>query len=305
MLKGRLGLETARVPHADRHGLVWLSRGKLYVVDGTLRFATVGWDSMPAGDYGIPFQMLSGILLQPGTTVSHDALRLLARHGTALVAVGEDGIRFYAGMPFGPNDSALAREQATKWADAEGKRMEIARRMYALRLGEVFPDSEITVLRGIEGSRMKETYLRIAQQFGIEWRGRRYDRANPDAADEPNQAINHSATAVEAAAMIAVAVTGTLPQLGFIHEDSGNAFCLDIADLHRDTVTLPVAFAAVVEPRKAGETLERVVRRFAGKAFRTQNLVPKMIDQIKYLFQGRAGSGARECPAAQPEPLSA
>jgi hypothetical protein len=29
VLKGRLGLETARVPHADRHGLMWLERGRL------------------------------------------------------------------------------------------------------------------------------------------------------------------------------------------------------------------------------------------------------------------------------------
>ncbi|NLI77830.1 MAG: type I-E CRISPR-associated endonuclease Cas1 [Candidatus Riflebacteria bacterium] len=305
MLKGRLGLETARVPHADRHGLVWLARGRLYVVDGTLRFATVGWDDLPAGDYAIPFQMLSGILMQPGTTVSHDALRLLARHGTALVAVGEDGIRFYAGMPFGPDDSRLAREQARCWADEGGRRLEVARRMYAWRLGEVFPDSEISVLRGIEGARMKETYVRIAQQFGIEWRGRRYDRANPEAADEPNQAINHAATAVEAAAMIAVAVTGTLPQLGFIHEDSGNAFCLDIADLHRDSVTLPVAFGAVGTPRTGVETLERVVRRLAGKAFRTQRLIPKMIEQIKELFPVRGGSCEAGAPPTDVEPMTA
>ena len=36
MLRGRLGLETARIPHADRHGLLWLSRGALTVRDGTL-----------------------------------------------------------------------------------------------------------------------------------------------------------------------------------------------------------------------------------------------------------------------------
>ena len=40
MLRGRLGLETARIPHADRHGLLWLSRGALTVRDGTLRFST-------------------------------------------------------------------------------------------------------------------------------------------------------------------------------------------------------------------------------------------------------------------------
>ena len=95
MLRGRLGLETARIPHADRHGLLWLSRGALTVRDGTLRLernsdAEAG--SPPeSGEYGIPFQTLSMILLGPGSTVSHDALRLMARHGTALVAVGENG----------------------------------------------------------------------------------------------------------------------------------------------------------------------------------------------------------------------
>ena len=36
MLKGRLGLEQARVPHVDRHGLLWLDRGALSVEDGVL-----------------------------------------------------------------------------------------------------------------------------------------------------------------------------------------------------------------------------------------------------------------------------
>ncbi len=284
MLKGRLGLETARIPQADRHGLIWLSHGKLYVVDGTLRFMTSGSTDLPSGDYALPFQMLSGILLQPGTTVSHDAMRLMARHGTALLAVGEDGVRFYAEMPFGSNDSSVARRQAIFWSDATGKRLEVARRMYAMRLGEVFPHSEISVLRGIEGTRMKEMYKRLAQKFGIEWNGRKYDRADPNGADEPNQAINHAATAVEAGAMLAVALTATIPQLGFIHEDSSNSFCLDIADLHRDTITLPAAFGAVQEARKNGENLERVIRKQVGKFFRSKKVIPTMIDQIKDLF---------------------
>ncbi|WP_279628651.1 hypothetical protein [Caballeronia pedi] len=40
MLKGRLGLDTSRVPHADRHGLVWRKRGELNVIDGCLHFAS-------------------------------------------------------------------------------------------------------------------------------------------------------------------------------------------------------------------------------------------------------------------------
>lgn len=279
MLKGRLGLETARVPHADRHGLIWLSRGGLTVENGCLRFAAAGGPDMPAGLYDIPFQGISLILLGPGTTVSHDVLRLMARHGTALAAVGDDGVRAYTAPPLGADDSQIARRQARVWADAEGARLSIARRLYAWRLGEVLPHQDIAVLRGIEGARMKETYRLLAKRYGIQWDGRRYDRANPNAADAANQAINHAATAVEAAA------TSAVPQLGFIHEDSANAFTLDIADLYRDQMTLPIAFQAVkAAEQDATVPLERQVRRIAGRAFRDQGLIPGMIDRIKTLF---------------------
>lgn len=285
MLKGRLGLETARIPHADRHGLLWLSRGTLMVEDGTLRFVCAGAPGLDAGDHAIPFQMVSLILLGPGSTVSHDALRLCARHGTGLAAVGEDGVRLYTAPPLLPDTSDLARRQARLWADAEEARLSVARRMYAWRLGEVLPHRDIEVLRGIEGARMKQTYALLAERHGVRWRGRRYDRQNPQAADLPNQAINHAASAVEAAAAIAVAATATIPQLGFIHEDSGQSFVLDIADLFRDGITLPAAFEAAREAeRKAADSVERLARRATGRLLRERQVIPAMIDRIKELF---------------------
>lgn len=123
MLKGRLGLDTARLPHADRHGLLWLDRGNLSVEDGCLRFVAAGSDTVPKGDYRVPHQAISLILLGPGSTVSHDALRLLARHNTGLAAIGEGGVRFYTAQPLLPDHSALGRAQARAWADEKGARM--------------------------------------------------------------------------------------------------------------------------------------------------------------------------------------
>ncbi len=283
MLKGRLGLETARVPQADRHGVLWLRRGNLVVNAGTVRFITAGSDAFPAGDYAIPFQGVSCIAMEPGVTVSHDVLRLCARHGTGVVAVGEAGVRLYASMPFGPDNSARARRQVEHWADPHLRTL-VARRMYAWRLGEILPDAEISVLRGMEGARMREMYKRLAGQHGIPWQGRRYERGGPDPVDRVNEAINHVATAMYALAQVAVAVTGTIPQLGFIHEDSGISFPLDIADMLRDRVTLPVAFEAFAKPRRPEDTLERVVRKHAVMVFRRDKVVEKMIDRIKELF---------------------
>ena len=289
MLKGRLGLETARIPHADRQGLLWLSRGALTVRDGTLRFERQdpadGESPLGSGDYAIPFQTLSMILLGPGSTVSHDALRLMARHGTALVAVGEDGVRCYTAPPLMPDTSEIARRQMRAWSDPSGARIDVALRMYALRLGEVLPSRDIDALRGIEGARMKRTYRLLASRHGIAWQGRRYDRTNPLAADIPNQAINHASVAVTAAAVIAVTAVGAIPQLGFIHEHSGEAFVLDIADLFRDTVLLPAAFtSARAVTDNPALSLERITRRTTGEMLRTERVIPKMIERIKGLF---------------------
>lgn len=293
MLPGRLGLETARLPHADRHGLVMLDRGRLTVESGCLTFDCAGGGSCPAGRYGLPHQSISIILLGPGSTISHDALRLLARHGVALAAVGEDGVRLYTAPPLMPDFSHLARAQARLWADARRGRVKVARRMYAMRLGEVLPHRDISVLRGIEGARMKEIYRIAAERAGIRWKGRRYDRADPGAADLPNQALNHAASAVEAAAAIAVAATATIPQLGFIHEDSGQSFVLDIADLVRDSVTIPCAFkAAAVAQRRPTESIERLARRTTGERLRRDRVIATLIDRIKTVLADEDAVGS-------------
>lgn len=285
LMSGRLGLAASRIPHADRHGLLWLEYGRLSVEDGTLRFVAAQSETLDAGDYAIPYQAVSMILLGPGTSITHDVLRLCARHGTLIAAVGEGGVKSYTAPPMGQGRSDVARRHAERWADPK-QRLDTARRLYAWRFGRVLPHRDIATLRGIEGARIKESYKLLAQRFGIEWHGRRYDRDNPNAADLPNQAINHAATFVEAAADIAVAAVGALPPLGFIHEDSSNAFTLDIADLWRIDLTVPLAFGAVkaYQDNKA-DNLEREVRRRAAAAFRQHKLIPKMIDRIKELFE--------------------
>lgn len=279
MLRGRLGLEKIRIPYNARHGLVWLDRGRLDVADGCLRFTTAGGTLEP-GEYEIPHEAISMVLLGPGSSVTHDSLRLLASHGAALAAIGEGGVKLYTAPPLMSGSSALARRQAELWAKPQS-RIAVARQMYALRFGEVLPHRDIEVLRGLEGARVKAAYARIAEEFGIEWRGRRYDRANPAATDAPNQAINHASSAVRAAAAIAVMATAAIPQLGFVHEDSSQAFVLDIADLYRDSATLRIAFSAVRAAATVDLPLERLVRRQANAAFADEDLIASMIERIK------------------------
>src|SRR5262249_62179365 len=148
------------------------------------------------------------------------ALRILAAHGCALAAIGTGGIRFYSAPPLLPDTSALARRQVLLWSEPTTTRVGVARAMFAIRFGEEVKARTLDMLRGIEGARLKRMYELIAQRHGVPWHGRRYDRNNPNATDIPNQAINHAAGAVEAAAANAVASTPTNPQLGFGHQDT-------------------------------------------------------------------------------------
>ena len=104
----------------------------------------------------------------------------------------------------------------------------------------------------------------------------------------PNQALNHASSAIEAAAAIAISSTATVPQLGFIHEDPGQFFVLDIADLYRDSVTVPcTSKAAKRVAERPDENTERVTRRLTGRTLTEKQVIPEMIERIKALMEGR------------------
>ena len=285
LLSGRLGLAESRVPHADRHGLLWLERGQLSVENGTLHFSAANSALLDAGQYDIPYQSVSMILLGPGSTISHDALRLLARHSTLLTAVGEGGVKFYTAPPMGQGHSDVARAHAHLWAD-EKARLEVARRMYIFRFGQILPHRDITVLRGIEGGRMKKSYQILAEEHGVPWKGRRYDRQNPTAADIPNQAINHAASFTEAAARYRCCRSGRPATVRF-HPRGLQQRLQPWISL---TCTGWSLLCHWPSPSRKGYLTIRTScwnGPFGGTAarqFRKQKLIPKMIDRIKELI---------------------
>lgn len=275
-LAGRLGLDGADLRHEDRHGFLALRYGRLEVVEGCLRFVAENQTLV------IPYQRLSCIVLEPGTSVTHDALRLLARHGVGLIATGMDGVKCYTAPPLLSDSSELARRQARAWADPE-TRLAIACRQYAIRFGERPEARDLDTLRGLEGARIREAYRHFSQAAGINWD---VPRSVKQGTGDANAALNYAADAVYAAAAIAVYTTATIPQLGFVHEDSGRAFVLDVADLHRTSLTIPAAFKALRRylDGKGQESLERLVRHELMEQLRRRSIVATMIEQITGLL---------------------
>jgi CRISPR-associated protein Cas1 len=288
----RLGLDSLKIPYTDRHGLIFLKRGNLYVEDGNIKFQTAGDSNdstyLPPGTYTIPVQTISLILVGPGCTISHDTMRIASNYNVGLLFVGDNGVRLYASLPSTNTSSKIARVQAELWAN-ETTRKHIAIKMFSMRfLEDLSLNTDVLVLRGMEGHKAKKTYELIASRYGIKWDGRRYNRNQPTEADLPNQAINHVATITEGAAYIAVNAVSAIPQLGFIHEDANISFVLDIADLFRDSFTIPVAFQAVqlYEKQKPlySKSIDYYCRYLSAMKLSREEIIPSMIDKIKELI---------------------
>ncbi|MCI0508198.1 MAG: subtype I-E CRISPR-associated endonuclease Cas1, partial [Gammaproteobacteria bacterium] len=85
------------IPMKDRVSMIFVEYGQIDVKDG----AFVVIDKTGVRTH-IPVGSVACIMLEPGTRVSHAAIKLAAQVGTLLVWVGEAGVRLYAaGQPGG------------------------------------------------------------------------------------------------------------------------------------------------------------------------------------------------------------
>lgn len=110
--------------------MIFLQYGQIDVIDG----AFVLIDKTGIRTH-IPVGSVACIMLEPGTRVSHAAVRLAAQVGTLLVWVGEAGVRVYAsGQPGGARSDKLLYQ--AKLALDEDLRLKVVRKMFELRFGE-------------------------------------------------------------------------------------------------------------------------------------------------------------------------
>jgi CRISPR-associated protein Cas1 len=225
-----------------------------------------------------PVASLSVLMLGPGTSITHAAIQTLAENNCLVVWCGEENVRFYASGTGGTRSAAPLLLQA-RLASDERTRLEVVRRMYAMRFGEV-PDKGDTVesLRGREGVRVREAYAKLAEAFGVVWQGRNYDRTSWATGDPVNRALSCANSCLYGLCHAAILATGYSPGIGFIHTGKQLSFVYDIADLYKVEVTIPVAF------RIAGRNppqLEREIRMACRDRFRETKLLSRIVTDIQ------------------------
>jgi CRISPR-associated protein Cas1 len=217
------------------------------------------------------------LLLGPGSSLTHAAAQLLAEHGCSVIWCGEAGVRFYGHATPETVAVPLLDAQVLAWASPAG-RSEIARRMFRQRFAEVdiSDDASIDHLRGLEGVHMRTWYARMARAQGVTWAGR------DPMADEPlQQAINVANSCLYGICHAAIVAVGMSPALGFMHHGNQRSFVFDMADLYKVAVTLPIAFATVVE---SPHNIPQRVRRACRDAFRRERLLERIVPDLHTLF---------------------
>lgn len=267
---------------SDRLSFLYLDLCRVEQDDnGTL--AWVESEALGRRSVYLPAATLCSLLLGPGTTLTQPAASALARDGCAVQFVGSGAVRTYSTFSPLSSSTKLLNAQALASSDPV-RRIGVAKAMFRMRFPEVIrdemPDMSIEQLRGMEGARMRAVYQSQAQRHRLgKWHRNKGELGKLDAV---NEALNYANTALYGVVQGVVCALGMSPGLGIVHEGNPRAFVLDIADLYKTDVTIPLAFA-----QWKSENPGRDVMMALRENFRLLHLLPRIVDDIHTLLGAR------------------
>ena len=269
----------------DLHELPKLRDGLsyLYLEHGRIaqKQKAVEFIDKEGGHTMIPAAALAVLMLGPGTSITHTAIKSLADNGCLAIWTGEDGMRCYAQGGGETRKAYHLLKQAELASDPE-KRLKVVMRMYLYRFGEQLqPGLNLEQVRGLEGVRVRQAYARASRKYGVEWHGRHYDRHNWNSGDPINRAISAANALLNGLCHTGIVSGGYSPALGFIHTGKQLSFVYDIADLYKVDVTIPLAFRIVAE---STQNLHARIRQACREAFKEHRLLKRILPDIENLL---------------------
>lgn len=221
----------------DKYPFIYLERGRLEIDDSSVK-----WIDSEGNLVRLPAATINTILLGPGTSVTHEAIKVMTASNCTVCWVGEDSLLFYAVGQSPTSDTRNMRTQM-KIAANPKKSLEVARRLFQYR----FPYDEVSgksikELMGMEGRRVKALYEEKAAEHGVGWKGRSYIPGQFELSDTTNKIITAANTALYGILTSAVYSMGFSPHIGFIHSGSPLPFVYDLADLFKENLCIDLAF---------------------------------------------------------------
>ncbi|MGV9182798.1 type I-E CRISPR-associated endonuclease Cas1e [Arcanobacterium canis] len=186
----------------------------------------------------LPVAGLGVLCLGPGTSISNAAITSCTRSGCTVIFTGGGAVNAYA--------HATALTSSAKWAIAQARlisneryQIDAARKFYKRQFCmDTISGESISVMRGMEGRLMRNTYREEAKRAGI--RGFKRDT---QATDPVNSGLNIANSILYGASATVCTAIGVNPALGIIHRGDVRALIYDLADLYKASMVIPLVFS--------------------------------------------------------------
>ena len=222
----------------DKYPFLYMERGRLEVDDSSVKWIDSDNNIVP-----LPVATLNALLLGPGTSITHEAIKTATSANCSICWVGEDSMLFYA-AGFLPTAGTRNLKHQIELATDPEKSVEVARRMFSRRFPDTVLDGKsLKVMMGMEGHRVRSLYLSKAEEYQVGWKGRKFVPGKFEVGDVTNQILTASNAALYGILCSAVHSMGYSPHIGFIHSGSPLPFIYDLADLYKEPLCIDLAFA--------------------------------------------------------------
>lgn len=257
----------------DKYPFLYLERGRLEIDDSSIKWIDSENNVVP-----LPVATLNALLLGPGTTVTHDAIKTAVAANCAVCWVGEDSLLFYAAGFLPTADTRNLKRQIELSANSE-KSLEVARRMFARRFPDAgLADKNLQEMMGMEGHRVRSLYQQKAEEYQVGWKGRHFTPGKFEFSDVTNQVLTAANAALYGILCSAVHSMGYSPHIGFIHSGSPLPFVYDLADLYKEHLCIDLAFSLTRD--MAGRYDKHKVSAAFRQRVMEMDLLAKLADDI-------------------------
>lgn len=253
----------------DKYPFIYLERGRLEIDDSSLK-----WIDSEGNVVRLPVATVNTILLGPGTSVTHEAVKIAAAANCSICWVGEDSLLFYA-AGFAPTANTRNFKKQMLLAASEHDALRVARRMFACRFHDADLEGKtLKEMMGMEGYRVRALYEQKAEEYGVGWKGRSFTPGKFKLGDVTNQVLTSMNAALYGILCSAIHSLGYSPHIGFIHSGSPLPFVYDMADLYKEHLCIDLAFSSTRE--MAGSYNKHIV----SKAFRERVIEMDLLAQV-------------------------
>jgi CRISPR-associated protein Cas1 len=261
----------------DKYPFLYLERGRLEIDDSSIKWIDADGHVVP-----LPVATLNTLLLGPGTSITHEAVKVAAAANCSVCWVGEDSLLFYAAGHLPTADTRNLRHQMEQAADPEAS-LAVARRMFARRFPDAdLEDKSLKEMMGMEGHRVRSLYQQKAEHYGVGWKGRTFTPGRFELSDVTNQVLTSCNAALYGILCSAVHGMGYSPHIGFIHSGSPLPFIYDLADLYKEELCIDLAFALTRE--LAGRYNKHKVSAVFRERVIAMNLLARVAEDIPQIL---------------------